>query len=155
MRLTDEQRRAIEQRIRAAADALLRGELPPGGKPDITTLARQAQVSRAALYRSYPHLLAEFEQRLSHLNDQGRTPDPRQDQLTRLRAENTQLRQRIAQKDATISDLERFKTLATSRLVAQHDEIRRLRTTPPADTTNIRDINSRRTAPAASIIGPC
>ena len=56
-----ERRRETEQRIRAAAGALLRGDIPPGGKCDITTLARQAGVSRATLYRSYPHLKEEFE----------------------------------------------------------------------------------------------
>jgi hypothetical protein len=42
MRTSAEQRRHAEQRIRAAADALLRGEVPPDGKSDVTTLARQA-----------------------------------------------------------------------------------------------------------------
>ena len=59
MRTTAEQRRQAEQRIRAAAGALLRGDIPPEGKCDITTLARQARVSRAALYRTYPHLKEE------------------------------------------------------------------------------------------------
>jgi hypothetical protein len=31
MRTTPEQRQQAEQRIRAAADALLRGDIPPGG----------------------------------------------------------------------------------------------------------------------------
>ena len=63
MRTSAEQRRQAEQRIRAAAGTLLRGDIPPDGKCDITTLARQAGVSRAALYRTYPHLKDEFERR--------------------------------------------------------------------------------------------
>jgi AcrR family transcriptional regulator len=156
MRVTDEQRRRTEQQIRAAAGALLRGELPPDGKCDITTLARRAGISRAALYRSYPHLKAEFEQQLARLQADGHTPDPRDGQITRLKTENTELKQRIAQRDATITDLELFKTLATSRLAAQHDEIHRLHAAAArTPATNIRDIPSRRPKPAHPIIGPC
>ena len=61
MRISNERRRDTEQRVRAAARAMLAGEIPAGGKADITTLARQARISRATLYRSYPHLKAEFE----------------------------------------------------------------------------------------------
>ena len=93
MRTSAEQRRQAEQRIRAAADALLRGDIPPDGKCDITTLARQAGVSRAALYRSYPHLKEEFEQRLAAVPRSGTTPDPRDAQITRLKAHNDELRQ--------------------------------------------------------------
>ena len=78
MRTTPEQRRQAEQRIRAAADALLRGDIPPDGKCDITTLARQAGVSRAALYRSYPHLKEEFERRLAARSRQAEPPPTRE-----------------------------------------------------------------------------
>jgi hypothetical protein len=100
MRISAEQRRHTEQRIRAAADALLRGELPPGRKCDITTLARQAGISRAALYRTYPHLKEEFEQRLAGLQAGGTTPDPRDAQITRLKTHNDELKQRLADRDA-------------------------------------------------------
>jgi hypothetical protein len=89
MRTTAEQRRQAEQRIRAAADALLRGDIPPDGKCDISTLARQAGVSRAALYRSYPHLKEEFERRLAALRAGGTAPDPRDAQITRLKHKTT------------------------------------------------------------------
>jgi hypothetical protein len=39
MRITAAQRTANENRIRAAMDRLLRGEIPPGGRCDIKTLA--------------------------------------------------------------------------------------------------------------------
>ena len=106
MRTSPEQRRQAEQRIRAAADALLRGDIPPDGKCDITTLARQAGVSRAALYRSYPHLKDEFERRLAALRAGGTAPDPRDAQITRLKAHNDEIRQKLADRDAAIRDLE-------------------------------------------------
>jgi hypothetical protein len=39
MRITADQRAANEDRIRAAIDRLLRGEIPPGGRCDVKTLA--------------------------------------------------------------------------------------------------------------------
>lgn len=152
MRTSAEQRRHAEQRIRAATDALLRGDIPPDGKCDITTLARQARVSRAALYRTYPHLKEEFEKRLAALRGSGDIPDPRDAQVARLKAAGDELRQKLADRDATIRDLEQFKELALSRLAAQHDEITRLRRqSATAMAGNVRSIASRipgGTAPA-------
>jgi hypothetical protein len=141
MRTTPEQRRHAEQRIRAAADALLRGDIPPDGKCDIITLARQAAVSRAALYRTYPHLKAEFEQRLAALRASGTTPDPREAQITRLKKDNDELRQKLANRDDALRDLEQFKALSISRLAAQHDEITRLRRQAiPPNVGNVRSL---------------
>ncbi|MEU0283471.1 hypothetical protein [Streptomyces sp. NPDC006195] len=61
--LSHQQREQIERRIRAAIDRLLAGQIPPGGACDIKTLAREAGVSRAALYRTWGHLKDEFEKR--------------------------------------------------------------------------------------------
>jgi hypothetical protein len=144
MRTTAEQRRQAEQRIRAAADALLRGDIPPGGKCDITTLASMARVSRAALYRTYPHLKEEFERRLAAVHASGTAPDPRDAQVTRLKAQNDELTQKLAGRDATIRDLEQFKGLALSRLAAQHDEITRLRRqASTARAGNVRTLTPR------------
>jgi hypothetical protein len=152
MRTTPEQRRQAEQRIRAAADALLRGDIPPDGKCDITTLARQAGVSRAALYRTYPHLKEEFERRLAAVHASGTAPDPRDAQVTRLKAQNDDLRQKLADRDAAIRDLEQFRELALSRLAAQHDEITRLRRwAVPASVGNVRTLAPR---PATHAAGP-
>jgi hypothetical protein len=116
-RTTAEQRRQAEQRIRATADALCcAGDIRPDGKCDITTLARQAGVSRAALYRTYPHLKEEFEQRLAALRVGGTAPDPRDAQITRLKAASDKLRQKLTDRDAAIRDLEQFRELALSRL---------------------------------------
>jgi hypothetical protein len=144
MRTTAEQRRHAEQRIRAAAGALLRGDIPPDGKCDITTLARQAGVSRAALYRTYPYLKEEFEQRLAALRASGTAPDSRDAQITRLKAHNDELRQKLAGRDAALRDLEQFRALAVSRLAAQHDEISRLRRQAiPAKAGNVRSLAPR------------
>jgi chromosome segregation ATPase len=144
MRTTAEQRRQAEQRIRAAADALLRGDIPPDGKCDITTLARRAEVSRAALYRTYPHLKEEFEKRLAALRAGGDAPDPRDAQITRLKAASDKLRKQLADHDAAIRDLEQFKELALSRLAAQHDEITRLRRQAiTAIAGNVRSLTPR------------
>lgn len=50
MRVTDAHRKQTEERIRAASDRLLRGDIPPGCGCDVKTLAVEAGVTRAALY---------------------------------------------------------------------------------------------------------
>jgi len=152
MRTTAEQRRQAEQRIRAAADALLRGDIPPDGKCDITTLASLAGVSRAALYRSYPNLKEEFARRLAAVHASGTVPDPRDAQVTRLRAQSDDLRQKLADRDATIRDLEQFRELALSRLAAQHDEITRLRRQlTTAMSGNVRALTHRPAGHASAV----
>jgi hypothetical protein len=151
MRITAEQRAANENRIRAAIDRLLRGELPPGGSCDVKTLAEQAGVDRTAFYgsRPYAHLREEFETRLASIREAGEAPDPRQAQLTRLNTEITNLRQRLAEREQTITELTDFRTEALSRLAAQHDEITRLR--QQVDQTH----RVRHLPKPAPVIGPC
>ncbi len=129
MRITADQRAANENRIRAAIDRLLSGDIPPGGRCDIKTLAREANVDRTAFYggRPYAHLRAEFEQRLQALQQAGERPDPRDAQITRLKNEITELKERLTQSASTISELTGFRAQALARLAAQHDEITRLR----------------------------
>jgi len=129
MRITTEQRRQNENRIRAAIDRLLGGDIPPSGKCDIKTLAREAAVDRAAFYgsRPYAHLREEFEARLKARQQAGDIPDRRDAQISRLKDENATLRQRIADRDTTITSLRDFRDQALARLAAQHDEISRLR----------------------------
>lgn len=147
MRISDQQRRDTEQRIRAAGRALLAGEIPSGGKCDVTTLARQAGISRAALYRSYPHLKAEFEQQLTQSRALGCAPDPRDAQILQLKEDNARLKERLAGHQAVLDELREFKTLALSRLAAQHEEITHLRTAPPGRT--VRDLSAGRTSKRA------
>ncbi len=129
MRLSRQQRLDNETKIRAAMNRLLNGDLPPGGKCDIKTLAREADVDRTAFYgsRPYAHLRTEFEQRLEELRQAGERPDPRDAQVARLKEEITQLKERLAQSASTITELTGFRDQALARFAAQHDEITRLR----------------------------
>jgi CII-binding regulator of phage lambda lysogenization HflD len=134
MRITTTQRTVNENRIRAAMDRLLRGDIPSGGRCNIKTLARAAGVDRTAFYgdRPYAHLRAEFEQRLHDLQQTGERPDPRDAQITRIKDEITTLKRRLTQSADTINELTDFRTQAIARLAAQHDEITRLRNTAEA-----------------------
>jgi DNA repair exonuclease SbcCD ATPase subunit len=129
MRLSSQQIAGNEAKIRAAMSRLLNGDIPPGGKCDIKTLAGAAGVDRTAFYgsRPYAHLRTEFEQRLEQFRDAGERPDPRDAQINRLKDEITRLKERLAQSDATISELTGFRSQALARLAAQHHEITRLR----------------------------
>jgi chromosome segregation ATPase len=112
---------------RAAIDRLLRSELPPGGRCDVKTLAVEAGVTRAALYSTYTHLKDEFEARRAQLRAAGAITDPRDAQVDKLKQQVTTLRERVAERDQTITDLTGFRTTALSQLAAQHEEIERLR----------------------------
>lgn len=152
MRITAAQRAANENRIRAAMDRLLRGEIPAGGHCDIKTLAREADVDRTAFYgdRPYAHLRTEFEDRLQQLHQTGQTPDPRTAQITRLKTEIDHLRQRISQADQKIAELTDFRGQSLARLAAQHDEIIRLREIAAGASHVIRLPTNR-----SKLIGPC
>jgi hypothetical protein len=129
MRLSRQQITDNEAKIRAAMTRLLNGDIPPGGKYDIKTLAGEAGVDRTAFYgsRPYAHLRTEFEQQLRQLLNAGARPDPRDAQVARLKDEITRLKERLAQSGAAISELAGFRDQALARLAAQHDEIIRLR----------------------------
>ncbi len=153
MRITADQRAANEGRIRAATDRLLRGDIPPGGRCDVKTLAREAGVDRTAFYgdRPYAHLREEFERRIKALGQAGEQPDPRDAQVTRLKTEITALRERLARRDQSITELTEFRTRALSRLAAQHQEILQLRRQRDQDT-RVRQLPARAAAPGS---GPC
>ncbi|MFB6674822.1 hypothetical protein ACFCWG_20910 [Streptomyces sp. NPDC056390] len=154
-RISDTDRARNAAAIRAAMDRLLRGELPPGGRCDLKTLAAEAGVTRNGFYPKkdrdgsvregpYQHLGDEFVRRLAALREAGEAPDPRDAQIERLRAQNAELEDRLADRDKSIEELTAFKKLALSRLAAQHDEIMHLRSprpspepTPPAKLTTV------------------
>ncbi len=152
MRINAAQRIQNENRIRAAMDRLLRGELPPGGNCDIKTLASEADVDRTAFYgnRPYAHLRSEFENRVRQLQNSGQTPDPKAAQIQRLNTEIDKLRSRLAQANTVIEELTDFRRQALARLAAQHEEINRLRALADqiADVTDLRRARHK-------IIGPC
>jgi hypothetical protein len=152
MRISAAQRIQNENRIRAAIDRLLRGEIPPGGNCDIKTLAHQAGVDRTAFYgtRPYAHLRTEFEHRLRQLQRTGETSDPKIAQIERLKADIDKLRTRLNHANSTIEELTDFRTQALARLAAQHEEILRLRTAAEANT-NV----TRLPPPRQKVIGPC
>ncbi|WP_433207075.1 hypothetical protein ACQP1G_21240 [Nocardia sp. CA-107356] len=152
MKISAAQRVQNENRIRAAMDRLLRGEIPPGGNCDIKTLAREANVDRTAFYgtRPYAHLREEFEHRIQQLQATGHNPDPKTAQIDRLKSEIDKLKNSLAQANSTIQELSDFRSQALARLAAQHDEIQRLRTTADPGT-NISLLPSAR----QKIIGPC
>jgi hypothetical protein len=129
MRISAAQRTENENRIRAAMDRLLRGEIPPGGKCDIKTLALESGVDRTAFYgsRPYARLREEFEAKLAAAAQDADAPDPREAQISRLKAQSATLTGRLARQDAVIDELTGFKARALSRIAAQHDEITRLR----------------------------
>jgi hypothetical protein len=144
MRLSAEQRHRNESRIRAAMDRLLRGQIPPGGKCDVKTLASEAGVDRTALYgtRPYARLREEFEARLATIRETGVLPDPREAQVSTLKNEIAALKERLARRDQTIGKLTGFRTEALARLAAQHDEITHLR--QQADkTAKVRQLPAR------------
>jgi hypothetical protein len=161
-KISDQQRERNERAIREAMDRLLRGELPPGGRCDLKTLATEAGITRTGFYSKkdrnglerpgpYQHLAEEFERRLKALRDAGEIPDPRDAQIARQKDDIIQLNERISRRDAIIEELTKFKELALSRLAAQHDDIIRLRerAEPPAP---IRPIPRNR---PPNIIGTC
>jgi hypothetical protein len=132
-RISDETRKRNEDAIRAAIDRLLSGELPPGGRCDLKTLAEEAGVPRTGFYPKgerpgpYQHLAEEFERRLARLRDAGQIPDPREAQIARLKEYTEHQRGRIEDLEAQIADLTALKQSAISRLTAQREEILRLR----------------------------
>jgi hypothetical protein len=147
--LSDPQRQRNETAIRAAIDRLLAGHLPPGGRCDLKTLAREAGVTRTGFYPKgdrpgpYQHLADEFHRRLNDARAAGDQPDPRDAQLDRLREQNQTLHRRLADAQATIDQLTAVKTLAISQLAALHDEIHQLRT-HAHQPTNVRPLHPAR-----------
>ncbi len=159
MRTTDGQRRQAEDRIRAAMDRLLQGDIPPGGRCDLKTLAAQAGVNRTGFYPKegrpgpFQHLAEEFARRRDLLQEAGTIPDPREAQIVRLKEEVSNLRQRMAERDTKVEELTDFRQRAVSQLAAQHLEIERLRQQLADGSSQqvTRLPRPRHTAP----IGPC
>ncbi|WP_084483768.1 hypothetical protein [Nocardia anaemiae] len=137
-RISDGDKTRNEQSIRAAMDRLLSGDLPPGRRCDLKSLAAEAGVTRTGFYPKknrdgssrpgpYQHLADEFERRLHALQNASAAPDPRVQQIERLKNEVGNLKARVARRDVVVAELQQFKSLAISRLAAQHDEITQLR----------------------------
>ena len=141
MRLTPRQRLLNEQKIRAAADQLISGDIPPGGRCDVKTLARLAGIDRAAFYGSRPYtaLREDFERRLQFDAHRRRTSRPPGRPDRPAHTADHHLNPAGHRPGATITDLTSFKTVALSRITAQHNEITRLRRTGPANVRHLPD----------------
>ena len=144
MRISADQRAKNEARIRATMNRLLGGDIPAGGGCDVKTLAAGSGLDRTAFYgaRPYAHLREEFETRLAQATEAGEILDPRDAHISRLKHEVATLVGRLGQSDQNIAELTGFKTLALSRLAAQHDEITQLRAVL-ADPGNIHRLPAR------------
>jgi len=116
-----------EARIRNAMRQLLADPVPDGLKCDVKSLCALAGVPRATLYRTYPHLKAEFDRQRTAAQQAGQQPDPRLAQIERLKAEVATLRERLSRKNTELDALKEFQATALSHLAAQHDEITTLR----------------------------
>ena len=125
--MTHDRQAETETRIRAAMRQLLSGPVPEGLKCDVKSLCALAGVPRATLYRTYPHLKADFDRQRDTAQGAGQQPDRRLAQIERLKAEVASLRKRLCKRDAEIDELRSFRAEALSRLAAQHDEITALR----------------------------
>jgi hypothetical protein len=149
MRITVEQRAHNQDRIRETMHRLLSGDIPAGGACDIKTLARQSGVDRTAFYgaRPYAHLRLEFESGLQRAAQAGQNPDPRDAHIARLNHDLAAITERLARSDQALVELGDFKSLALSRLAAQHDEITRLRATL-TNPDNVHRLPTRPMAPA-------
>lgn len=137
-RISGNDRARNEGAIRAAIDRLLRGELPPGGRCDLKTLANEAGVTRTGFYAKknrdgtmrrgpYQHLAEKFDRRLKALQDAGAVPDSRDGQVARLKQDVATLRKRVSDRDTEIAELKEFRQRALSQITAQDAELRRLR----------------------------
>ncbi|MFD0622539.1 hypothetical protein ACFQ2K_06535 [Streptomyces sanglieri] len=103
-----------EDRVRAAMQQLLAGPVPEGLKCDVKSLCTLAGVPRATLYRTYPHLKAEFDRQRTTAREAGQQPDPRLAQIERLKAEVATLRERLSRKNAQLDALKQLQAEALS-----------------------------------------
>ncbi len=141
--MTPEHHTDPEVRIRAAMQQLLGGNIPEGLKCDIKSLSTLSGVPRATIYRTYPHLKAEFVRQRTDAHDAGQQPDPRVAQIEHLKTEINDLHARLSRRNTHIAELQDFKTTALSRITAQHDELTNLRREHAASTsTKIRRLNT-------------
>ncbi|WP_043916090.1 hypothetical protein [Kitasatospora griseola] len=127
MALSQDQRDQTERRVRAAIDRLLAGQIPAGGACDVKTLAREAGISRASLYRTWGHLKDEFEQRRAAAWAAGRQPDPREARIRRLRDLNQRLTGKLARTYSEFTLLKERHQVLLSVLAAKDDELQRVR----------------------------
>ena len=129
----EERHTETEGRIRTAMAQLLGGAIPEGLKCDVKSLCTLSGVPRATLYRSYPHIRAEFERERSDAQTAGHHPDPRLAQIERLKTEIIDLHKRLNRGNAELAELRTFRAGA----IPPHSPARRSHQ-PPARTRDSR-----------------
>ncbi|MFI6567168.1 hypothetical protein [Streptomyces sp. NPDC050534] len=92
-RLNAQDKESNEAALWAAMERILRGDLPPGAKADLQSLAEFAGVTRTGFYPkrnrdgtsrpgAYQHLAEEFTARVQALQDAGEIIDPARHSLS-------------------------------------------------------------------------
>ncbi|ALG06382.1 hypothetical protein AOZ06_05085 [Kibdelosporangium phytohabitans] len=106
---------------------MLAGNIPVGGRCDVTTLAELAGISRAALYRTHRALKDDFDRSLFLRRTAGEVPDPREARIATLKQTVDTLTTRLREREATITELREHQRQVRSQLLVQHEEILTLR----------------------------
>lgn len=111
--------------IREAMDLLLTQDGIAGGALNVKALADAAGIARSALYGDhYSHLKDEFLRRAQALSSAGPQQNYDSDRhLRRIKHLESKLRQQANADE----EFKRFRTLAISRIAAQHEALRRCR----------------------------
>ena len=161
-RISDSDRARNEDAIRAAMDRILRGELPPAAsatsRPWLPRPASPGPASTRRRTGTAPPVRAPTSTSprsssgaLWLCSEAGEIVDPRAAQIERLKAQVAELKDRVTKRDEALAELTAFKTLAVSRIAAQHAEIERLREQAAA-LGNVRHLPAARsgTAPYGS-----
>ena len=153
MRITAAQRIQNENRIRAAMDRLLRGEIPPGGNCDIKTLASKLESTAPPSTAPAPTPIYAPNSRPTPPAAAARreSPDPKTAQIERLEADIEKLKIILVQANSTIQELTDFRIQALARIAAQHDEILRLRA---ANRLSASPASQRPTADRRAMLTP-
>jgi hypothetical protein len=61
--MSNERQAETEAKLQAAMQQLLAGDIPNGLKCDVKSLCTLSGVPRATLYRAFPHVKAELEEK--------------------------------------------------------------------------------------------
>ncbi|WP_395296775.1 hypothetical protein ACF9IK_27485 [Kitasatospora hibisci] len=125
--MTSDRVAKAEKALREAMDRLLAGDVPDGLKCDVKSLALLSGVPRPTLYRTYPHVKEEFEQRLARTRETTGEPDPREARIERLKAEQIRLKTQNSSLRQQVAEHAEFKTAALSQIAALYDALQQHR----------------------------
>ncbi|MFD3612609.1 hypothetical protein ACFWXA_31995 [Streptomyces atroolivaceus] len=128
----------VEQ-VRSAMTAELTGSEAIGRRATVTNIERQLGVTHATFYRNYPDLIEWFKAQIAARRDEAVTEKDttkREDDLARLRRENTDLRKQVRIYAEAIRQLTLDKAALEDKVqslagITSLDERRRRQTTDP------------------------